>query len=615
MNKGIFVRKLSALLCALVLAFSLLPVTSAAAGTPEISRNIGRNNYTVYGSIVASYLYANDKGGLTRVENEGHGVVVEEYSSDFTLLNSRILPSSNLSQFTLWGGFFAGETYNFLILGKQNPNEDDNVEVIRVIKFSKDWEELGHASLYGANTVYPFYIGSLRCDENNGCLYIRTCHRMYATWDGVNHQANMTILIQEDNMEVLASYDKILNSDYGYVSHSFNQFILIDCDGKVVALDHGDAYPRGAQLLCYDPVSDVSQTALITAFPGEEGENETGASLGGLEETSSGYVTAYCSNGTGAGYENRTVYFSYTPKSNFSAGSTRTVTLSSPAASTPVLAPTGLDGGWILWNGMKDAFTPNDILYYARYSSDGSVGPVQTATAPLSDCKPIYYNGKVLWYAADHSAPIFYTLDASGVTAHPVGEDEDSSEFNDVTTSHWAYPYIQKVVDQGFMEGTGGNQFSPDTQISYAEFATMLVRAFYSGEEGYAQSDGEAWYVPYLKVASDHGILNLTPVMRETDWAAHAADHATRWDMANMLYSVLLDQKIVQASAATWYDLSKISDWDSIPSRAKDAVATCYAGGILSGTGDGAFHGERSMTRAEACVVLVRMDEIIHGNR
>ena len=62
-----------------------------------------------------------------------------------------------------------------------------------------------------------------------------------------------------------------------------------------------------------------------------------------------------------------------------------------------MLVSTGLSGGYIMWNG-KSGSTVNDTLYYASYDASGKAGQVQTATASLSDCQPINYNGKVVWY-------------------------------------------------------------------------------------------------------------------------------------------------------------------------------------------------------------------------
>ena len=165
-------RRLTALACSLALSLSLLPAAQAAE-RPAESRNINRQDYTTWASTVKSYLYENEDGGLTRVESIDGRIVVEDYSASFALQSSRTVPM----ELSIWGGFYAGEDFNFLIFGQRNPGEDDSQEVIRVVKYSKDWERLGQASLKGANTVIPFDAGSLRCDEYGGYLYIAPATR------------------------------------------------------------------------------------------------------------------------------------------------------------------------------------------------------------------------------------------------------------------------------------------------------------------------------------------------------------------------------------------------------------------------------------------------------
>ena len=80
--------------------------------------------------------------------------------------------------------------------------------------------------------------------ESNGILYVHTCHTMYTSDDGYNHQANMTFSVKESDMTLYDIYSEVMNVSYGYVSHSFNQFITVR-DGYVYRADHGDAGPRG----------------------------------------------------------------------------------------------------------------------------------------------------------------------------------------------------------------------------------------------------------------------------------------------------------------------------------------------------------------------------------
>ena len=411
-------KRARSLFLALALCLGLTAPAAMAAEAPAVSRNMGRQDQTDYSSsTVKSYLFKNEAGGLTRVEYVGSEIVVEDYSSDFAFQSGRSIPM----ELSIWGGFFAGADYNFFVFGQRNPDESDSTEVIRVVKYSKDWERLDHASLKGANTTVPFSAGSLRMDEYGGELYIRTCHEMYTSDDGLNHQASLTLCVDQERMTALDSQYDVRNNSVGYVSHSFNQFVLVDQDGNIVTMDHGDAYPRAAVLMKYSTRAGngkfsgrVSNTT-IQAFPGQIGENTTGASLGGLAETDSGYVAAYNDNGTGSRSPvERKVYLAYVPKSGSSAA---VQAISAAGTTTPQLVSTGLDGGYVLWNGKQNG-TGNDTLYYADYNRTGRTGAVQTAAGSLSDCAPVYYNGRVVWYVTNNSAPVFYTLDEDGVTRH-----------------------------------------------------------------------------------------------------------------------------------------------------------------------------------------------------
>lgn len=86
-------------------------------------------------------------------------------------------------------------------------------------------------------------------------LLIHTSHKMYQSYDGYNHQANVTIQVDTDNMTITDSFTDVANIGRGYVSHSFNQFIEIE-NNKAVTIDHGDAYPRSIVLIKYN--SDIT---------------------------------------------------------------------------------------------------------------------------------------------------------------------------------------------------------------------------------------------------------------------------------------------------------------------------------------------------------------------
>jgi hypothetical protein len=403
---------------------------------PMKSENLLRSRYLYagefgsrYGDVVDSCLYW-DGEGYVRAENVNGIVIVERYSPEFRLLSSRSLERDLVS---FWGGFFIGEYHHFMVIGHSNGMEDDSVPVVVVTKYSKQWEKLGQGSLLGANTVVPFDYGSLRCAEAGDMLYIRTCHMMYGG-GGFRHQANLTFSLRQSDMAVTDAQYKIAFRN-GYVSHSFDQFILADREDELLALDLGDASPRALLLQKYGKAAGNESFAggttdiALLDIPGEKGDSATGVSAGGLGETERGIVAVWNYNGAGADKRPvRNVYFSWTDKGDFSLGGTRILQVTDfpedgdQSAGIPVLAPTGPDGGYILWDvlhvnqkrGYVDEEGPQ-IVAWARYDADGNVGEIRTAPGALSDCPPICVNGKLVWYVTEDSVPVFYTLDESGL--------------------------------------------------------------------------------------------------------------------------------------------------------------------------------------------------------
>ena len=135
-----------------------MPVFAAEGKT---SSNIHKNNCSRYGYIVTSNLYENS-GKLERVEYIDGKVVIEKYGYDGEFVSSfkQIDPP-----LPIFGGFYSGEKYNYLVFGAYNQKEENSAEVIRLQKYSKSWELLGECSVYGANTYAPFAAGSARmCD-------------------------------------------------------------------------------------------------------------------------------------------------------------------------------------------------------------------------------------------------------------------------------------------------------------------------------------------------------------------------------------------------------------------------------------------------------------------
>ena len=62
--------------------------------------------------------------------------------------------------------------------------------------------------------------------------------------DGLNHQANMTLILDTEGMVWTYQGFLVTVDAVGYTSHSFNQFVRLE-DDKMITIDQGDKYPRG----------------------------------------------------------------------------------------------------------------------------------------------------------------------------------------------------------------------------------------------------------------------------------------------------------------------------------------------------------------------------------
>ena len=183
--------------------------------------------------------------------------------------------------------------------------------------------------------------------------------------------------------------------------------------------------------------------------------------------------------------------------------------------------------------------------------------------------------------------------------------------FHDVPSSHWAYSYIQDMAQQGIVTGTGSGRFQPENSVSTAEFATMLCSGFYREEQ---QGHGGAWWQSYTQTLLSEGILDGTQVgnyyRQHGAWDENMVESAiSRYDMAQMMYQLLLSQGMTMPSDQQRQKArEQIADYDQIPQQYRTAVECMYSLGCITGK-DGSFCGNDSMKRAEACVVLTRLQE------
>ena len=452
--------------------------------------NVNDQDYVQWSDTVKSYLTVCDNGNYMRVQSGAikGKLLVEYYSPDFEPLSTKLIDN----ELPIFGAFYDSGNNYYVLSGQENPKQNDSLEVFRITKYDKNWNKIKSCGLYGANTTVPFDAGSARMTHSGDHLLVRTCHEMYKSSDGNNHQSNVTIEVDMPSMTITDSYTGVMNVDYGYVSHSFNQFIKTD-GNHIVALDHGDAHPRSAVLVKYnsdfttgkffpsyfDKVSNIDVVTYPEYTAGHY--NYTGAAIGGFDVSSSSYIVAQST--VDLDYintsETRNVYVSAVSK-DLSTNKLNKITSyaeGTASASAPQLVKINNNSFLLLW-------ARDTKVSCVKLNADGTVnGSIHTFEGSLSDCQPVIKNGRAVWYVYDKNNVTFNSLNLSNL---------DDIKTVDVKTGHdYETKYASKTdgtVTQTCKSCGYVNKFTVPTSttvywrtdISNTSFSSVLSKTQFS---------------------------------------------------------------------------------------------------------------------------------------
>ncbi len=423
---------LSIILCFAFIFGALTFSASAAEICVEATgSNVGKNEYVYYWSTArTSFLEPIDDGFMKLQAGAVDGkYLIEYYDADFNQTKT-LLVNEELS---IFGGFYSMNGNFYILSGQTNYNELPSIEVFRITKYDKNWKRLKSVGIYDCNTTTPFDAGNARFDHYGDYLFIRTAHEMYSI-DGICHQANVTIQLDTTTMKVTDHLTDVSNPACGYVSHSFNQFIKID-GGKLVTLDHGDAYPRSIALIKY-PSDNLQSGSFfswdcelidVLTIPGAIGENYTGVEVGGFEYSKTSYLAAYNSVNLKAKskfVETANVFVSAVNKETNEITTVQVTDLieGEETAGVPHLVKVSDDEFFILWAQGK-------TVYYTKLDGNGRVlGTIRAIpNAYLSDCAPILSENGISWYIYENEKTTFYTINT---------QNPDSISQKTVITGH-----------------------------------------------------------------------------------------------------------------------------------------------------------------------------------
>ena len=165
---------------------------------------------------------------------------------------------------------------------------------------------------------------------------------------------------------------------------------------------------------------------------------------------------------------------------------------------------------------------------------------------------------------------------------------KDNLMFTDVTSGSWYYDGVKYACDNGLMNGTSANEFSPNANTTRSMIVTILARM-----EGVNTSGGATWYAAGREWAMGAGISDGT----------NMTGKITREQLAAMLYRYA-KLKGYDVSAAA--DISGYADASGVSSWATDAMRWAVGASLINGRTATTLAPQGNATRAEVASILMR---------
>ena len=196
-------------------------------------------------------------------------------------------------------------------------------------------------------------------------------------------------------------------------------------------------------------------------------------------------------------------------------------------------------------------------------------------------------------------------------TLVPTALAAKADDFTDVSRSDWFYNYVDYVSSKGYFRGTTETTFSPQRNMTRAMFVVVLSR--FDGAKGDSSQSAftdvapGAWCTAAINWAAANKIVE-----GKGDGTFAPDAPITRAQMCAIINRYLnYYKKGNKVTLPQTGSVSAMSDQNTVPSYAVDAIKQCQRYGLIIGFKDGTFRPNALSTRAHVAAVIYRMADLV----
>ncbi|HEY9814894.1 MAG TPA: S-layer homology domain-containing protein [Candidatus Obscuribacterales bacterium] len=216
--------------------------------------------------------------------------------------------------------------------------------------------------------------------------------------------------------------------------------------------------------------------------------------------------------------------------------------------------------------------------------------PARVSTTP----QPSQAGGAIAHWQAERSRQDWST--GSAVPAASSTATVAAIALIDVPNDYWAKPFIDQMVQLGYVEPLPGQTFQPEQPMSRADYASLLYAALPQPERRVASSfvdvPDDYWALDAIEMAVKSGFLS-----GDAEDRFHPEDGLTR---AQLFQSLNRGLSLEPSTRPLDEVLGVYSDRDQIPEAVIPSVAAVTEAGLVVGDPETlALEPDRPATRAE----------------
>lgn len=181
---------------------------------------------------------------------------------------------------------------------------------------------------------------------------------------------------------------------------------------------------------------------------------------------------------------------------------------------------------------------------------------------------------------------------------------QNKKTFDDMI-GHWAKQDVEQLASKMIINGTSDRTYTPEMQVTRAQFAALLVRGLGLPEESglhlFTDVADTQWYSSEVNTAAKYGL-----VQGVAEGQFNPDAQITREQMVVMMMKAIGLVKGTSASNAG-APIAPFADQDLLSDYARSAVAEASSKGLIQGKTETTFAPQDVATRAEAAVIIKRV--------